>query len=144
MQCPSCGEDRSPIIEGGQSGRFTYTCGNSSCHVNLGPVVREHSAPPPTPTSTSPQVAAPTIGIADLGASLVDSIRERLALLDRELAKAVAMRTERTMLVRMLKAAERTDKKVRDLTVSVTINGNDDPSRIAQLIDRGKWPQGAS
>jgi hypothetical protein len=116
MLCTSCGDDRSPIIEGDQAGHFNYTCGNPGCHANLGPVVREHTAPkilpgPPTdapPLALVPPPASP--GIADVGGSYVDTIRARIAVLDRELAKADALRAERTMLARMLKAAERKDK----------------------------------
>jgi hypothetical protein len=107
MQCMSCGLDREPIIEGDQSGRFYYTCGNASCHVNLGPVRREHTVPPLPPAAVAGP-PAPQQPIAALpGGSYVETIRVRLAFLDAELAKAEPMRQERDALRRMLRAAER-------------------------------------
>jgi hypothetical protein len=116
MLCTSCGQDREPIIEGDQSGRFQYTCGNAGCHSNLGPVVREHTQPKVVPLPVPHAAAATPPGarpqtLADVGPSLVESIRRRIELLDVELAKAEAMRVERKMLARMLRAAERKEPK---------------------------------
>lgn len=127
MLCPSCGEDRSPIIEGDQSGRFSYTCANPGCHVSLGPVVREQLAPVADAVLAPPVRPPPSPGLADLGGSLVDTIRARVELLDREIAKADSMRTERTMLVRMLRAAERREKTPSKPSNVVPIASGDRP-----------------
>jgi hypothetical protein len=107
MHCPSCNLDRHPIIEGGQDGRFFYTCANAACHANLGPVRAAASA---AIASMPPERAPAVIHISQAAATaptdIVGLTRSRLAEVDAELARHDTLIAERRTLRRMIRAAE--------------------------------------
>lgn len=135
MLCPSCGQDKHPIIEGDQRGRFVYTCGNGSCHALLGPVKSSDSTPAAA-TSQPAQWAAQAIDaiamparitIVKTGTSAADvleQLRMRLAHVDGEIEKRAELEAERAQLRRMIAAAERKPRgrKTKNNVVPFGIN----------------------
>lgn len=121
MICGACGQDRHPVIEGDQKGRFQYTCGNSECHafiklhersepaVAVAPVVSaatDHvvTLQPRTVAATQAYVEKRTVDDA------VTTLEVRLAEVDAFLETVPALKAEQKRLRRMLAAARPSQK----------------------------------
>lgn len=114
MLCNACNQDRHPVIEGDQSGRFVYTCGNSECHAFI--KLHERSEPKAVTPAQPPSVvmaAPPSVPIAhplpvpagdalDVAMSALDA---RLAIVEAALAQVSALKDERARLLRIKRAA---------------------------------------
>jgi hypothetical protein len=109
--CGACNQDRHPVIEGDQNGRFQYTCGNGECHA----FIKLHERSEPTSAQSSAPVAAsvsvpalarPAAASADTVESAVSAIVTRLIEVDSVLATVPSLKAERSRLRRMLAASQ--------------------------------------
>lgn len=107
------------MIEGGQDGRFQYTCGNAECHAFIKPHERSMpataSVQPETPgtAATAPEparVAPPSTYTVD---AAVAALITRLAEVDNVLATVPSLKAERSKLRRMLAASQAKPVTVR-------------------------------
>jgi hypothetical protein len=126
--CGACGQDRHPVIEGDQNGRFQYTCGNGECHAFI--KLHERSEPeahaPSVQSVSVPAVVAPTPGrSAPIAVDTVDAavaaIVTRLAEVDAALDAVPALKAEQKKLRRMLAASQA--KPAKSLAVRNAVTG---------------------
>lgn len=125
MICGACNQDRHPVIEGDQNGRFQYTCGNGECHAFIklherslpstaSPASDERAQPV---SSQAPAMARHAAASADTVGSAVAAIVARLAEVDAALAAVPELKAEQKKLRRMLAASQAKPVTVRPVIV---------------------------
>ena len=126
MLCPSCNQDRH------QGGRFSYTCGNASCHATLGPVNQGSPAPAPRAATVPASQGAPPLPVPSQAPAgqiptalpvggYVEQMRARLKVLDEALGP---LNEEREFLRKMLSATDKREKRGRKNVIPLTRANN--------------------
>jgi hypothetical protein len=139
--CGACNQDRHPVIEGDQNGRFQYTCGNGECHAFI--KLHERSEPSEkaatAESATRPAfemtraepftpLAAPTEARAVDDAVAV--LTARLAHIEQALATMPSLKAERSKLRRMLAASQ-----VKPVTVRPVITRASNGQVVGYALD---------
>lgn len=113
MLCNACNQDRHPVIEGDQNGRFQYTCGNGECHAFIKlhersePKAATPAQPTTIPAGITPSVFVPAAPIAiTTTTNAVASLVARLLEVETLLSAVPELKAERARLRRGVAAIQ--------------------------------------
>jgi hypothetical protein len=138
--CGACNQDRHPVIEGDQNGRFQYTCGNGECHAFI--KLHERSEPSEK-AATAVRATRPAFEMRGQSLSrprraiakhtvddAVADLTARLADIEQALATVPSLKAERSKLRRMLAASQ-----VKPVTVRPVITRASNGQVVGYALD---------